>query len=250
MVKRTIVGLSLAAIASIGVVGCIVQADEPEEGLDSTQDDDENVGGAQEAIMIYTGWCPGNVTGYRGQNGTQISCWCGLNASGAMWGTGTYTDDSSLCAAARHAGVITSAGGSIIATISPGQSSYTGSTQNGLTSYSYGSWSGSVTVSSPSSLTACPPYMAPFRGQNGKQTVCTCSASATNTGSLWGTNTYTDDCNPCRAAVHAGAITTAGGDITVVIAPGQSSYVGSTQNGITSYSYGSYSGSETITPPP
>ena len=63
-----------------------------------------------------------------------------------MHGTGTYTDDSSICTAAVHAGLITLAnGGKVTIEIAPGANSYSGTTANGVTSSSYDSWSGSFT---------------------------------------------------------------------------------------------------------
>ena len=63
-----------------------------------------------------------------------------------MWGTDTYTDDSSVCIAAVHAGLITEdEGGRVVIEIAPGEESYTGSEANGITSTDYGSWSGSFT---------------------------------------------------------------------------------------------------------
>ena len=60
------------------------------------------------------------------------------------WGTDVYTDDSSIGTAAVHAGLITFAtGGTVTVRILPGQASYTGSSANGVTSASYGSWGGS-----------------------------------------------------------------------------------------------------------
>ncbi|MFP2957848.1 M57 family metalloprotease [Myxococcus sp. 1LA] len=87
-----------------------------------------------------------NFTTYRGQNGTQITCTCGAVSGGAVWGTDIYTDDSNACAAAVHAGAIPSTGGTVTVTIQPGQSSYTASTRNGITTYAYGAWSGSFSV--------------------------------------------------------------------------------------------------------
>jgi len=70
---------------------------------------------------------------------TEVTCTCAANASGAVWGSHPYTQDSSLCAAAVHAGVITKAdGGSITAKASPGCSKYSGSPQNGVTTSSWG----------------------------------------------------------------------------------------------------------------
>ncbi|KAM4022151.1 cochlin-like isoform 2-T4 [Anomaloglossus baeobatrachus] len=60
-----------------------------------------------------------------------------------VWGTDVYTDDSSICRAAIHAGQIPNNGGQVSVQKSPGQSSYTGSTRNGITSLNYGPWPGS-----------------------------------------------------------------------------------------------------------
>jgi hypothetical protein len=61
-----------------------------------------------------------------------------------VWGTDVYTDDSSVGAAAVHAGLITFAvGGTVTIRILPGRSSYTASTANGVTSLDYGVWDGS-----------------------------------------------------------------------------------------------------------
>jgi len=95
------------------------------------------------------GPCPYNLTAYRGQNNTKVSCSCGPASTSYVWGTGVYTDDSRLCTAAVHAGVIPLSGGSIVATILPGQDHYDGTTQNGITSLSYGSWIGSYSVEAP-----------------------------------------------------------------------------------------------------
>lgn len=193
--------------------------------------------------------CPGNVIHKRGQNGLQIQCYCssGSMASGTAWGTGIYTDDSTLCRAALHTGAVTSAGGDIVATIAPGQTNYTGSTQNGVTTYSYWTWYGSVTIAGGPACTppipSCPSTITSYRGQNGTQVTCNCTSAATISGTVWGTGIYTDDSALCRAAVHAGAITLSGGMIQATIRPGQSSYVGSTQNGVTSNSYGAWVGS-------
>ena len=68
--------------------------------------------------------------------------------------------------------------------------------------------------------------------------------TASNSGSLWGTEIYTSDSTVAKAVIHMG-LAQAGETVLVKIQmlPGQSSYVGTTQNGITSSSYGSYSAS-------
>ena len=85
---------------------------------------------------------------YRGRNGERITFTCAAGGTPrTVWGTDVYTDDSSVCTAAVHAGAITVAdGGDIVVEILPGQSGYTGSTRNGITSSNWGSWSGSFSI--------------------------------------------------------------------------------------------------------
>ncbi|HEY1087132.1 MAG TPA: LCCL domain-containing protein, partial [Archangium sp.] len=67
--------------------------------------------------------------------------------------------------------------------------------------------------------------------------------------SIWGTNFYTDDSSVCVAAVHMGAIGfAAGGSVTFEIYRGMTSYAATTANGVTSSSYGTWSGSFAIVP--
>ncbi|MFY1832273.1 M57 family metalloprotease [Myxococcus fulvus] len=188
-----------------------------------------------------------NFTSYRGQNGAQIRCSCPATSSGTVWGTDLYTDDSNACAAAVHAGAIPSSGGTVTVVIQPGQSSYTASTRNGITTLSYGAWSGSFSFLGTTPVQACSSYnFTTYRGQNGTQIRCSCPA--TTSGTVWGTDTYTDDSNACAAGVHAGAIPSSGGTMTVTIRPGLSSYTASTRNGITTLSYGAWSGSFSTSP--
>ena len=86
-----------------------------------------------------------NAVIYRGRNGLRVrySCPSSGNA-GSVWGTGYYTDDSSVCTAAVHSGLITiAAGGKVTIQIAAGRSSYTGTTRHGIDTSNYGSWSGS-----------------------------------------------------------------------------------------------------------
>ncbi|RKG85976.1 M57 family metalloprotease [Corallococcus terminator] len=187
-----------------------------------------------------------SFTSYRGQNGQQIRCNCSAVSGGSVWGTDLYTDDSNVCVAAVHAGAIASTGGTVLVTIQPGQGSYTGTTRNGITTSSYGAWAGSFSITGLTPApTNCSSYnFTSYRGQNGTQVRCGCPA--VTTGSVWGTDLYTDDSNVCVAAVHAGVIPATGGTVRVTIQPGQSSYTGTTRNGITTSSYGAWSGSFTL----
>ncbi len=58
-----------------------------------------------------------------------------------IWGTDVYTDDSSVCTAAVHAGLITLAdGGDVTIVMMAGQDSYLRSTRHGIQSLGYPAW--------------------------------------------------------------------------------------------------------------
>jgi hypothetical protein len=193
---------------------------------------------------------------FRGQTGARIVFTCPkYGTPGSIWGTDIYTDDSSVCTAAVHAGRITLAGGgSVTIEIRPGQSSYAGSTRNRITSSSYPSWPWSFVIVA---ATAQDPGVGvggstwnatatAFRAFVGARFAYTCPANGT-VGTVWGTGVYTDDSSVCTAAVHAGRITLArGGSVTIQMRDGQSSYTGSTRNGITSLNYPAWPGSFVI----
>jgi hypothetical protein len=62
-------------------------------------------------------------------------------AVGRLWGTGIYTADSSVTGAAVHSGVLSPGQrGTVVLRIAPGQSSYQGSSANGITSAGWGGY--------------------------------------------------------------------------------------------------------------
>ncbi|MEY4212576.1 MAG: hypothetical protein RL458_801, partial [Pseudomonadota bacterium] len=68
-------------------------------------------------------------------------------SSGSVWGSGTYTDDSAIGKAAVHAGVLAiGQTGVVKVTLKGPQSSFASTSQNGITTSSYGSWGGSYTI--------------------------------------------------------------------------------------------------------
>ncbi|NOY26901.1 MAG: hypothetical protein GXP62_13600 [Oligoflexia bacterium] len=68
------------------------------------------------------------------------------------------------------------------------------------------------------------------------------------TGSVWGTGPYTRDSSICTAAVHGGAVTTAGGLVKATILAGQPNYQAGDANGVSSHSWMSYDTSIGIEP--
>lgn len=87
-----------------------------------------------------------------------------------------------------------------------------------------------------------------YQERIGERLAFDCAPNLPST-SLWGTGIYTFDSGVCTAAVHAGRFSRSkGGRVVVEIWPGQSSYVGSTKNGVTSSSWGSYDASFAVLP--
>ncbi|MBI3300305.1 MAG: hypothetical protein HYZ75_19230 [Elusimicrobia bacterium] len=63
------------------------------------------------------------------------------NRLSSVWGSGVYTTDSSLAAAAVHAGVVEPGKKAVIkVTILPGQAAYTASEKNGVRSLEWADW--------------------------------------------------------------------------------------------------------------
>ena len=166
-----------------------------------------------------------------------------------MWGTNVYTDDSSVCTAAVHQGLIgLDDGGTVTIEILDGQAEYVGSQANGVTTRSYGSWGGSFSFpdAEPLEVGATIDWSRSasfYAGDDRAEITVECAPGGT-AGSVWGSGTYTDDSSICTAAVHAGLITLAdGGQVTFRLTPGEESYTGSTANGVQSRDYGSWGAS-------
>jgi hypothetical protein len=170
-----------------------------------------------------------------------ITCPSGCEVA-ATWGTDIYSDDSSLCTAAAHAGVIDlEEGGTFIVTIEEGQEEYEGTERNDISTADWGAWERSFVVSSiDNQLLTCDANAYTLGGEIGSEFTVTCPA-ACGEASVWGTDTYTADSNICTAAAHAGVIDLEdGGTFVVTIEEGQEEYEGSEQNGIESFEYGAW----------
>ncbi len=84
-----------------------------------------------------------------------------------------------------------------------------------------------------------------FRGQNNVSYYFYITGS--KSGSVWGTNIYTDDSNLAAAVVHAGLLKDGEtGVVKVTTLPGQSQYTGSNANGVNSSSYSNFQGSYSL----
>lgn len=196
---------------------------------------------------------PGNMataSRYRGDIGGIYYFYVTGTTEGSLWGTGTYTDDSSIAKAAVHAGVLLpNQQGVVKVTILAGQNSYQASTANAISSSSYGQWSGSFSIAADDGgenrvLPAI--GLGEFRNCVGCVYQFSVKGIAEN-GSVWGTNVYTDDSALSKAVVHTGVLTNGQtGTVRVIIAPAQKIYIGTDFNGIATASYGEYAGSYAV----
>jgi hypothetical protein len=199
-----------------------------------------------------------NATAFHGQNGLLVAYKCPAHGTlGTVYGTGVYTDDSKVCSAAVHAGLITpDSGGTVTIKILPGRSSYTASTRHGVTSNAYGSWSGSysfvVTPKAPAGpiLDGGRTWSATAAaGKTGSRYRYSCPPNG-KLGPVRGSTVYASSSSVCSAAVHAGQISaTQGGNVVISIQAGRSSYPGTVKNGVTSRAFGRSNTSFTFTKP-
>jgi hypothetical protein len=89
-----------------------------------------------------------NAVEHRTHNGLEFEYDCPPGGEpDTIWGTDIYTDDSSVCTAGVHVGVITlEEGGTVTIGIRPGAAEYLGSERNGIESSTYAAWDGSFVV--------------------------------------------------------------------------------------------------------
>ena len=109
------------------------------------------IAGAQNSTAQVIDWQTSPLDlDLRGMNGERYTFVCppGKPQPSRVTGSGPYTDDSSICTAAVHAGVIRAKdGGDVAIEIRPGQDRYPGSEKNYVKSADYDhAWSGSFIV--------------------------------------------------------------------------------------------------------
>jgi hypothetical protein len=188
---------------------------------------------------------------FRGRTGETLSFAVRGRDDQPVWGTTTYTDDSALETAAVHAGLLRPGQSAIVKVRPlPGQDRYDGSAQNGVQSGTYGQQRGSyqfvaVTTETRSRSSS----LSSYRDLVGHSV--TLPVVGTSTGSVWGSDVYTDDSSIGAAAVHAGLLSVGDfGFLKVTIMPGQARYEGSPRNGVASQNYGTFDGSFRLEPAP
>jgi beta-lactamase regulating signal transducer with metallopeptidase domain len=226
--------------------------------------------GSSAALPGMTGWTtrlvrpaqqPENLTMFRDRVGQTFTFHVVGSTDGNVWGKDVYTDDSSLAAAAVHAGVLRPGeAGEVRVTILPGREHYDGAEQHGVESRPYDAWPGSYRFGGeptrPERPSTTDTY-TPVREDPGTlealhdrvgQTF-TFEVTGATDGPIWGgaDNVYTVDSNLATAAVHAGVLRPGErGAVTVTVRPDHGSYEGITRNGVESRSWGTWHGSYRI----
>ena len=85
----------------------------------------------------------------------------------------------------------------------------------------------------PWAIGACP-ISYPGSPQDALPLACTCDAAAMESGAVFGTDYYSSDSPPCRAARHAGVLGQDGGTAAFILVPGVRNLIGSDRNGVDS----------------
>ena len=94
---------------------------------------------------------PSNFTQFRDNVGQSAYFYTTGRTTGTIWGSGTYTDDSDLGAAAVHAGLLRPGQKGIVKVmLLLGNEFYIGSSNNGVLSQSYENWQGSYQLETAS----------------------------------------------------------------------------------------------------
>ena len=201
---------------------------------------------------------PTSIASFRGRFGEVVTVPVVGVTTGEVWGSDIYTDDSSLGAAAVHAGILQPGEfGFVRVTMLGGQAQYPGISRHGIVSQPYGEWQGSIKLArAPQPWALRVPddvidatgmvSLPALRKQIGVSfSLVVVGAS----GPVRGSDVYTDDSSIAAAAVHAGVLKPGEkGHVRITIVPGQSSYTGSSQNGLKSGDAGEWPGSFRVEP--
>ncbi len=231
-----------------------IRASEPAPAVPAPQS-------APPAEMRTMDICPADYQGFP-PDGPQLTCGCTAEAAtpgrSSVFGDGVYAGQSSLCLAARHAGVISGRGGQIVVTPAPTPEEdppFPAILRNGIQSYGSSPIGTSFRVSAVGvELPPLPPPSPPgmrtleFCPQNyqefpmdGPALTCGCTVEASTPGraSVFGDKVYAGNSSLCLAARHAGATTGRGGKIVVTPVPTPDAdppFPSVLRNGIQSYS--------------
>ena len=214
----------------------------------------------QEPGGEYTVAWSQTATAWRGQRGRVITLLCPAGgAPGKIWGSGEFTDDSSVCTAAVHSleTFDFARGGTVFVSMTEGRDFYPSEARRGVASDTWQKYEssffivGGVPGTQPNAVKdstvveiSWATTAEHLRGKTGERTfVCPGDYQAFP---VWGDSVYNDQSSICSAAVHRGVITRAGGRVAVKIEPKRTSYKALKRFEIPSLAMGTGLGSFTV----
>ena len=170
--------------------------------------------------------------------------------AGDLWGTDIYADDSAICTAAIHAGVLQFGQAAPVAIVIVGETaSFAASDRNGVKSQGYeiSDLAYRFGTTEPAEIAWSTTAIGIPRDYNQPVTVICPRGGTTEAGLVWGTDTYIAESPICLTAVHAGVITLdGGGPVVVTKAPGQETFTASLRNGVDSRSWSAWTEAFTV----
>jgi len=196
---------------------------------------------AQQALIVADGGT--SAIAFRPQVGKIVTfvCSSNLNPDRKIWGTDVYMDESPICTAAVHAGVLTAGtSGQVTIVMGAGAQLFEGMKRNGVTSLSYGPWGSTYSFTKgnePGQIDWNTTFDRVPDDFSSPITVV-CPPKGNLDSYVWGTDVYSAGSAICVAAVHAGVITLdAGGRVTVTPQPKQGRFMASVRNGVSTWSW-------------
>lgn len=240
-VLRTACVVDIACTGDPGAVASLLDLEPPVDSVEVTDPPVDPVDPADlDACRVQGRNVPGErvtVTHFCPARCIDVAC--------GVWGTDVYTDDSCVCRAALHAGLLAPGeAGEVELQPIEGQPSYEGSERNGVSTRNYGSWPGAFQF--PAVIPACRHtgrdylWFSPADPCEDDRLphdhYCHNCPADCDPYQVWGTDTYHGNSSLCSAAVHAGVINAAAGGRIFFYFPLNEAddYVGSARNGIES----------------
>ena len=195
-------------------------------------------------LLVSDAWTPSSLTvtaiswthtaeQYRQDTHHDRVFYCsGGGTPGALWGSDVYSDQSSICTAAVHAGLITAEdGGAIAIRLLPGQDEYNGTAQNAIASQSSGRGEGSFTFTTlhdpvagvvtvgdeqvPIQVISWDTTAQVYQARVGEAIAVYCPPGG-DLASVWGDPNYRAEFSICSAAVHSNQLSQDDGGTVVI----------------------------------
>lgn len=185
-----------------------------------------------------------SASGFSRQIGRRLRFICPAIATPntEVWGTDVYANQSVVCTAAIHAGVLPMGQAGIVSIVIGEGGPFAGSERHDVRTRDYGNRDYSYTFdrgTEPAAIDWSTNALRMPQGFDQPMTVI-CPPAQKTDAFIWGTDTYITDSAICVAAVHGGVITLEGGAVVVTRTPGLDSYTASMRHGMSSIAWSAW----------